>query len=842
MSAPVPAVTSHIAIALLGSAVAVASANFARAQSVAITLEHFGVGDHVRPGDVIGIQLALTAELDAPTPVEVAWELPDGNGDIAQVTRRIVLSPGEPETVWLYARIPPRVPASNALDEVTVVRLFEERNGARVRLIGSARLSGSSSTTPTTAVDCEDDLIGVIGNGRMGLDVFATPRPGTSSIPSMNSLTRIARGIRVEDLPDSWEGLSPFQTIIWTQENPQALSRDLADALRQWIYRGGALVIVLPEAAEPWGVLSKATHPLSDLMPKWKAERIDAVPVRTILPILSKSDTLLNARATVPVVIFRDPRSDRAYEPFIFMPTPRDARTGLAAPRTDSLDGQVVGISRTYGHGRVTILGIDVDSLSRRSLQAGPLPEGDIFWNRILSRRADTPSAQDYSTLAGAAPTRLVTSGVALDDMGHGALVNDAIGMKGEAALGILAAFVLFLVYWALAGPVGYGLLSWRKQQRHAWLAFALVAIAFGVGVWAVGRTVSSTRVRAQHLTVIDSIWRSALDERSDEPAFQRAIAWFSAYLPGYGEATIEIASDPEVRNTLTSWSPPPMGSGEGFPNPAIAKVPMEHPNEVVVSARATSASYEANWIGAVSPSWGRMPFCSDAERPLVQRVVTGSPVRVSLSGVIEHRLPGPLRNVHMIHVMPLRNDPPRRLRADPLVNEPSDALPNHGRFVILSEWAPSTPIEIAQHLYPGGAMGADETIGSIDEAIRARYSAPFLGDLFRTRLNTLLNADRRALALDMLGIYSMLQPPAYLMNPPTAPDSVRVHRMLARSIDLSPWFTRPCLIVWGTLDAAECPVPIFVNGETVPTEGTVIVRTVFPLIVDADLAAPTAD
>ena len=114
--------------------------------------------------------------------------------------------------------------------------------------------------------------------------------------------------------------------------------------------------------------------------------------------------------------------------------------------------------------------------------------------------------------------------------------------------------------------------------------------------------------------------------------------------------------------------------------------------------------------------------------------------------------------------------------------------------------------------------------------------------DVLGFRLDSLLTGERRKTYLDMLTMFSMLQPPAYLVNPPAELAPVRVQRMLGRSIDLSQWFTTPCLIVFGYLENAACPVPIRVDGEAVPSDGLVLVRAIFPLPVDERFAAPTSD
>jgi len=812
----------------------------ALAQAPAITLEHFGVGDHARPGDTIGIRLSVAAELERPTTIEVVWELPDGNGDLAQVSRTIVLSPGERAPVWLYARLPARLPASAALDDVTVVRLFEERDGRRMRQVAATRISGSSGSMGAVAVECDEDLIGVVGNGRMGLDVFATPWPGTSTIPSMNAVTKIARGIRSLDMPDSWQGLAPFQAIIWTQENPQALSGDAAKAVREWIFRGGNFIIVVPEAAEPWGVLAPVQHPLADLMPAWTATKHDAVPVRDLLPIVTNSADLRSPSATSPLVVFSPPPARDAYEPLLLLPTPRDARTGFPAPRQGTLDGAVIALRRSFGHGHITLLGLDVDGLNRRALTAEGLPQGDIFWNRLLGRRADTPSMAQYRAMDDATPPTLVTRGVHLDDMGRGVLVADAIGMRGQAALGILGAFLFFLVYWTLAGPGGYGLLVWRGMQRHAWSAFTLVALVFAAGIWLLGGTLTGQTVRLQHLTFLDSVHRSAKEERPNERVLHRATSWFSLFLPGYADTRVSIPSAPGDRNTIVSWSPPPAGSDAGFPNPAVAHVPVSAPWELTVAARATTANFESAWIGSLPQEFGRTPFASDPARPIEQRVIAGDPPRVQLSGVIEHRLNGTLRNVTLVHVWPLRTRPPARAGRFRL-NDPQGELPNHGRFVAMSEWPANTPLELGTLFNPGGAMASDERVGSLAEGIRARYNAPFERSM-AVFPPTVLTAGEQERAFEMLGMYGMLEPPVYEIPPMNSPDPVRHLRMLGRATDLSLWLTEPCVIVSGLLHTADSPLGVEVDGERVQGVGTVVVRTVFPLPAEAQFVAPTAN
>jgi hypothetical protein len=53
------------------------------------------------------------------------------------------------------------------------------------------------------------------------------------------------------------------------------------------------------------------------------------------------------------------------------------------------------------------------------------------------------------------------------------------------------------------------------------------------------------------------------------------------------------------------------------------------------------------------------------------------------------------------------------------------------------------------------------------------------------------------------------------------------------RELDLSARFAEPCLMVIGSLENVPLPYPVEVDGETVPSEGRVIVRWILPLPAD---------
>jgi hypothetical protein len=94
---------------------------------------------------------------------------------------------------------------------------------------------------------------------------------------------------------------------------------------------------------------------------------------------------------------------------------------------------------------------------------------------------------------------------------------------------------------------------------------------------------------------------------------------------------------------------------------------------------------------------------------------------------------------------------------------------------------------------------------------------------------------------MEMLSIFNQLDPPPYLragLNSQTE-DGMSAHRELGRELDLSAWFTRPCVIVLGYLEDTACPIPIRLDGDDQPpiSTGTTMIRWVYPLPLDEEIA-----
>lgn len=823
------------------AAVALLCASAARAADVDIALVRMGVGSHVRPGDATALLVRVTSGLQAPVQARIEWSVRNADGDIARYTRDAALAPGAPTERWVYG-VTPIVSASaqGAVELVTTLRVVEVDDGRAVRVLGERRVDGTTAEEPAVPVETTEALVGMVGDGRAGLAGISTPTPNLNYIASMNELTKVARGISAAELPDRWEGLSSFDTLVWTNAPVANLGSEQARAVLDWTRRGGNLVIVLPESGDPWGLGGqRGRTPFASVLPE-RAMRHDGVRVGELLPVLTKDRELRNDSARTSVWSF-ELAPGNGFAPLLLAPTEADLRTGTLAT-DDAMKGRALAVRRPFGFGFVTVVGVDVDGLDRRALVAEGLPQADVFWNRILGRRADSPTPAMWGKMA--AEKALDTRGGYVIPGNGGELVNARVGLQSRAAIGVLGLLLAFAVYWGLAGPGSFLLLRSMKRPQLAWLAFVAVAAGATALAWIATGIFALTSSRVQHLTFVDRVeWPGASVE---ERGLLRVQSWLGAALPGYGSARVALARSEGAPggNVLGTWFPPPAGNSSGFPDSESYEVPAGSQHEYDVPSRATATVLTANWVGRPAAAWDGTPR-EMPERRLRQDIAWGPQPTIVLHGALVHSLPRKLEDVLLVHVTPFR--PPDRRVADDGVppTTPSGAMPSYARMTRMTEWDPNVPLDVGPSLYgsddpqpkavPAGIRmpGRD----GAESVIRALWYEPVLQSSMAVYdPSSVLQPDQR---LAMLQLYSMLQPPLYALRESQSTgfrgEAVRVERDLARGVDLSRWFSQPCLIVIGALkDAGEgevgLPFPFTIDGDEPRADGLTYVRVVFPL------------
>jgi hypothetical protein len=829
--------------ALVAAVLSAASfASAARAADVDIALVRLGVGSHARAGDMTAALVRVTSGLQAPVQARIEWLVRNADGDVARYARDAALAPGAPTERWLYGVLPiMSAAAQSSIDLVTTVRVVETEDGRTVRVLGERRIDGTVGEDPTVPVETTESLIGVIGDGRAGLAGLSTPTPNLPFIASMNELTKIARGIAPSELPDRWEGLISFETILWTNAPVQNIGLEQARALLDWVRRGGNLVIVLPESGDPWGIAGqRGRTPFGEALPE-RAARIDAVPVRELLPALSRGGALRNDGARTAVWTFEEDPGN-GFVPVVLAPGRANERSGNVVTG-EGVGGKPIVVRRPLGFGHVTVVGVDVDGLDRRALLAEGLPATDQFWNRILGRRADTPTPTEWAALAEA--KRLETRGGLVVTGRGGELVNEFVGLQSQAALGVLGLLGAFAAYWALAGPGSHYLLRASGRQQYAWLGFLGVATAATAIAWIATGVFELTSARVQHLTFLDRI--ESPGAGAQERSIARAQGWMGAALPGYGLSRVALGRTDGAAggNLLTTWFPPPAGNQSGFPDSESYLVPAGSPGEYDLPSRATATVLATHWMGTPSPAWDGTPR-EMPERRLRQDVTWGATPTIVLHGALLHTLPGPLRDVRIVHVTPFHTAPRRTTTDAPPLIAPSDSMPSFVRMVGMAQWDPNQPLDVGPALYadegdpsrapkpaPVRAMGQASAAAAIKQLY---YDAVLASPGALLDAGAAIGGDAR---LQILQVYGMLQPPDYVVDKDRGGgnwrgDAVRVERDIGRGVDLSRWFSTPCLIVVGTLEesgsGAGLPFPFTVDGDEPRADGRTVVRVVFPL------------
>lgn len=806
------------------------------AADVDIVLDSLGISGSFRPGNWTPVRLALTSNLDDTASVLISFEVPNSDGDIERYTRPVVLAPGQTVSRWVYPRLPPNSSARQSQGTIYRVRIYENDDGVPGSEIASVPVSGSSSQQVGTPIEMTQDFVLVVGTGGLGLQGYGQ-RPRDSTLtPSLNERTILVNA-KSEELPDRWQGFASVSTIIWSDASPQALGLDEAAALRAWIQRGGRFIVVLPESDDPWAIGSSGRTLLSDLLPASAPRRIPDVPITSLLQSLSKSPKLRNADATMSIRIFDADTIEAPWNQLAALPAAPDSSPTATAASEDSLDGAVYAVQRRLGHGWIVVVGIDADALNRRQLQADGLPQPDVFWNRLLGRRGTIPTP--LANRAYQEEEILKTGGTSFG-LGSGTLILDQIRIGGPSAgLGMLVALGIFIAYWVLAGPASYALLRARGMVRHSWMGFVCVALVFTViallAAWG-GRVLLQRDAPVRHFTFLDII---------DGEDNVRATTWFSAYLPGYGDARIAV---PGEGNLLATWSPPPSGSLERFPNSDVFQIPTDSANEFSIPSRATSAHFVAHWQGQLTGDWSQVPEQAETEI----RQVLDSNTSFSLSGVIRHGLPWTLESVQIGSISPFRSPLPSYILSKGVsVETPIDALPNAGVIFSMGKWATGSALDLSDTSLGGPyeySKGGARILGqhSITDWMEAIYEVGPSGIRPKLRASMQPESLWRGLVpecIQMYATFQMLPQPAYLKGQ-TAPrndDATPIHfvRWLGRETDCSSWFLQPCVFIYATINDVPLPVPVEVDGEAVESRGTVVLRWLHPLPVVDRLVPP---
>lgn len=771
-----------------------------------VAAEAFGVGDVVRPGEWAGVQLILTDSSQRQREVLVRIAMEDADGDRPWYEAVVTTNPGVRQPVWLYVRLP--YGTAQGVPLLASVFEAEEDEGSELGFT-AGRLLGSAAISPRRVLSSVEGMVGIVGSRLFGLGRYGMYADQNPWLPTGHERSELVRGLNANALPDRWLGLAQFDVLVWGEGSPNALSAEKAQAVREWVMRGGHLVVVLPPVGQTW--TDEINNPLFDIVPRVRIssrEGVDLAPYRGLFS--DQRNVTLPARAIVQEMT---PLPDAA--PGEALRIINAIATGDGAPPPALVTRRLVGV------GAVTLVGFD---LGTSQLASRGLPDAHYFWHRILGRRGKLQTVEEFTaeraSQAGGSALIYGREQITFDRD-----IPEQIAKSRMASAGVLLGFVVFIAYWAVAGPGGFALLKMKGWTRHAWLAFVGAAGLFTAVAWGGATLIRPHRVDGTHLTFLDHVYGQNV---------QRARGWISLLIPQYGEAGVSVedpatlgrpGARPEWHNAVAPWEAPgQIAGGGGFPDARGYRINARSPDTMFVPVRATVKQLRLDWAGG--PRW-QMPRPVTPEgsgdagaiRFWEGQVPAGSQQRPLLSGSLVHDLPGPLTDVVIIV-----NRGQRVLRP---INSTTQLLADAFAFKLTGAWEPGQVLDLA---------AATRTAGERTAALT------YFADLLRTGLpdNTAggivadpANAGSR---LTALAFFSQLSPPDYGIT------DNRQRRLATRKAshgyDLSLWFTQPCVIVVGQLGAGEAlqpsPIPVSVNTDgqwrEIHTEGRTVVRWVYPM------------
>lgn len=781
---------------------------------IELRIDRVGPGGRARLGEWTGVRVRVLDRGVAPSrTVLLRIEGADRDGDIPVYERAISTTSGQETAFWLYLRVPFAIDAIENL-EVTAIEAEEAGPEDPIGFRPGSRVLGKVIQPWQMDLDrSETRMIGVLADAELQLDQYQANLGGAGGDVSLlgHEYTRVL-SMAVSDVPDRWHGLAAMEAIVWgsgRRADPADLTPTQATALREWVTRGGHLVVVLPSFGSSWTTpgANTLTPILPDIAAPERREGVDLEPYRGLLTWAEASERPLPEDAVLHT----------------FVPADGAAATD-AIPILNGPDGETLVIRRLIGSGAVTLVGLDLSAAALRR----DLPRVEQFWHRVLGRRGLFPVTNEEREAIFGAGNGIPTSNREVRSFDRD--IADAIDRTGKASGGVLLGLFVFVLYWLVAGPVGYAMLRATDRKQHAWLAFAAAVGVFTAVAWAGAWVIKPKAVDAQHIGLVEQV--------HGQPT-QRSRAWANVLVPYYGDAAFAINGDdgprvtgPNWTNLITAWEPPGQtGIIGGFPDNRVYRIDARAPSKLRMPVRATVKQVRVDWAGEATlgmPAPIGEP--GDLTPPLLGLTDDGN----RLAGVLAHALPGALRDVTIIWV-PGQSS----VRA---VSRGSQSIAPSAKIVSLANdrvWMPGERLDLAEltaDLTPGElSIGRYLAVGRFVGRASGAFTGP-VGD--RTADGSLRD---RLLRVGLLG---QAEPPGMLAATQNWPMGQRTS---TQGWDLGVWFTQPCIIVLGILEtddgARGLPFSLTVDGEAVETRGWSVVRWVYPLTgapppVDFDASA----
>ncbi len=714
--------------------------------------DQLGLSGKARLGAWTPLRVSLENQAAEPRQVVCRWLLKDADGDRVLAQRRVTLDALSSQDAWMYGPLPMKW----RQNEPWVLQVLNEDATEELARIDAP---------PPTLIMPAQRMIGIAGTYSLGLEAYTTPNTSHEPIT-------LVTGLSLTTLPDRWYGLSAIDTLIWTRNGGEPddplVSSATQQALREWVRRGGHLIVMLPAYGQTW-----TGSNMADLLPvkEDQIRRIEGRPPSRLGAV--RSEEVLNVEMNV------------------FDIDPGDG-VGVIWRHNN----EPIIVAKRFGFGRVTLFGLDISD--RRFAQMG-LPNGpNRIWNDVFMWQAPVfePARIKAEIDDGKMSRADQRSRIPL-----GRFIPGRISMRGTAAPALLAAILLFGLYWFAAGPLSVIVLKKRDATRHSWVWFTAVVLVFSAISWAGAWMMAPKRAAVSHFTILSA--------RADSPTVH-AHSWLSLYIPKFANQMVELDPDhPSARHTLAS---PGLVTGlddSGFLDPQTYEIDTAAPRKADIPFRSTAKQLEADYLGRIDQQQ------TGLSEPLIlpQGILKVENFRPR--GKLSHGLPGPLRDVLLIYC-PGENKTPQ---VWPL-RDPWEAR----QVLDLDQFTASYPLVIRPKdtTYTKREMKREGWLGQILSGTPGQMLIDVTG------AEVLTSSTEMIRYIQMLSFFDTLPPPNFRKI--GFPQAVAYHRGLGQQLDVTPVLAGHRLIIVGHLEDSPLPIPMTVQEEEVSASGWTVVRWVYDL------------
>jgi hypothetical protein len=521
----------------------------ALADSRTVNVENVRVGfqERYKVGTWTPIWIQLKGGIDGFTGfLQVVTDDQDGTPTV--MTQPVQVGPGGTQRVTAYAR-------PGSLDPDFAKLLFIDAKTER-QVIPDIVIGNLNPSNPPDSLAQDDYQVLALGHPAgveliSGLPGFNADKNTAAASNGRAREVVVAKLLAIDDLlPGRWYGFDAVDVVVVDTNDKEmlaTLSGNRGEALRQWVQRGGHLVVAV---SSNWQAVNEGL--IGEMLPVKVNGQVQVTPFDSLESFTGGSHQVAFENAPAQVAKFEE----------------IEARGGKVIASTLSTPLVVRG---PYGFGRVTVIGLDIDAKPFSGW-----PDRALFYVKALDLKASTVAVD-----ASRPGTRIMSS--AMSDLST-RLRETLDQFQGVTLIPFAWVAGFIVLYILLIGPGDYFFLKKvLKRMELTWITFPTIVLTVSLLAYYAAYFVKGTDLRVNKIDVID------IDQ---EAKLSRGVSWVNVFSPRNRDYSIkllpvapnhEIPTDPSTEvatppgtEVLLSWFGVPeeglrgmnsRGQGLGFGN-----------------------------------------------------------------------------------------------------------------------------------------------------------------------------------------------------------------------------------------------------------------------------------